>query len=215
MRSLTVFVLICLLSWVPSLARAGEPLTLLGTIPDEGKQPSFDGFNHGEFVYSRWDKTGNTREIVTWDPRTQVNTVLFPGKPGVGRLLNRSDEILFVTGRGRFTFQLTALDKTSGHTVGNIGLNQEIGWARVQGRELLASQPRGDGLILDLPSLRVKRAVSLPAHRHAAGWKDQVVLLGRSLSLYDSQWNLVGEVGLPARGKRQELRTGSPGGRER
>lgn len=203
MRPFLIWLLLCLSSWIPSLVWAGEPLTLLGTLPHDKRHPAnFQGFDLGQVVFTRWNAAGNTFDLVAWDLQTRSTTALAPGRQGDARLLARTNDLILISERGELTLRISALERASGRTVGRVGLNSGLVWSHAQGRELLASQAQGEGLVLDLPSLRVKKRVALPGHVHAATWGEKVVLLGQSLSIYDAQWNSVGEVHLPPPGGR-------------
>lgn len=156
-------------------------------------------------IYSRYDASGNNQEIVAIDTGNGSTSVLLPGRPEA-RFLTQDSRYLIYNERGQLTAPLVVVDKKKATTVGRIGLQTSVRWARIVGDDLIAIQYGGDALVLSLPGLKVKKIVPIKFGRNldtsgdtsVAPWKDRIVALaGDSLAIFDQGWAQQGAIALP------------------
>lgn len=182
---------------VTASASAGEPLRLLASFPSAvGLDPAV--VDEGQLLVSRYAPGGNSREIVAIGMDGAVAGPLATGQSET-RLVARKGRHQILSERARFTWRLASIDRESGHALGRVNLRLAVTWARIDGDNLLAYQAGGDGLVLDLASMKVKTAVAIPGGRLAAAWGENIVVLGDGLSVYDRNWKLVATAKLPER----------------
>ena len=150
----------------------------------------------GRFIFSRYDSGGNEKEIIAVSLDGSQPRVLLAGHRDAVFVAQKSNIVVF-NERGRFTFDLVAIDTATGKEVGRVGLRLPIGWARIKGNKILAFQRMGDGLVLDFPSLKVVSATKVPGSSVAVGWGDKILVLGSTLEIYGEFWEHIESIKLP------------------
>ncbi len=177
------------------------PLTVVGQV--EMAPQSWPGIvDRGGFVFSQYDPTGNSYEIVALDFRDQRVTTLATGIRE-GRFLARDDRHVVIADRRPPATRIRVFDISTGEALARINLRDGASWARIDGdglhliQEYAGSRGSTKVALFELATLKLLRSVEIgPAHV-AASWGEKIVTVGQEVRIFDRDWNLTGTLPLP------------------
>jgi hypothetical protein len=106
------------------------------------------------------------------------------------RFMARDERFIVIAQREKASTRLILLSSSSGEQLANATLENDIEWAGILGDRLIIVQQdsRQGGttaIAMNMPGLERLKAVAVSRIAGAAVWKDNVILLGRSLEYFD------------------------------
>ncbi|HTY26122.1 MAG TPA: lysozyme inhibitor LprI family protein, partial [Desulfomonilaceae bacterium] len=180
------------------------PLRIIKEISDyrpaEYRMPFFDG----RLFFSQYDKSGNNYDILALDTEDLSSEYILRGR-WRAQLIAQNDKYLVVS-EGGSANSLVVIDRASGKQVGQIGLNDSISWARIQGHRLIAIQRHvshgghsfeSHALVLDLPSLKIIKSLKIAGVYDVQSWQGKILAVGYNLTAYDDDFNEIFKISLP------------------
>ncbi len=175
---------------------------------------------NGRAIFSQYDHTGNTFEIVSFNFATLKSEVLTNGLRG-GHYIAQSDKYLVVGKQESITRPLVVIDRATGKVLKQLKLQRPITWGKIEGDKLIAfqggflfgagTQANCEVLIFELPTLRILKNTTVVGGNDVQTWNGMMLSLGSDLAAYDSDLNEVFRIALPARKRGERYGCGNTG----
>lgn len=175
---------------------------------------------NGRAIFSQFDRSGNTFEIVALNFVTMKTEVLANGLRG-GHYIAQSDKYLVVGKEEGITRPLVVIDRASGKVLKQLKLQRPVTWGKIEGDKLIAfqggfrfgagTQENCEVLVFELPTLRILKKTTVIGGNDVQTWNGMMLSLGRDLAAYDSDLNEIFRVALPERKRGERYGCGNTG----
>lgn len=160
----------------------------------------------GRVVFSHYSEDGNNHDIVSINPTDGSSETLVSGARNA-RFVASDERYVIFTSTTPVARPLVVQDRLSGERLSSIRLRDGIVWGHIAGNRLLIiqamsgnrTQSRAPALVLSLPDLKIEREIEVEGGFEVQLWNDKIIVVGRSVSLYDMDFNLISTAEFPAR----------------
>jgi hypothetical protein len=167
---------------------------------------SFDGQH---LIFSRYDRTGNGKELVFFNPRTSKVEATFDGL-GTSYshyLFSNKDYVITRDSSYGPVHRLLIFSRSTGKLIKELNLDRRITGAFIKNGKLYVTQNNseyqiyfgGTGLIYDLESTSLLKSAPLIGSSTVVLNGDDVLVLGYQAKAYDLDFNEVGSFTIPPR----------------
>jgi hypothetical protein len=165
----------------------------------------FDGrirIDAGRVVFSHYDQTGNSYNIVAMDISDGSARHLAEGVRG-GRFVAEDARYLVYSTQGANASPLVVVDKRDYKRVATVRLQQAISWGHIAGDRLFLLQSgmshnsKATILVYRLPALKLERSSEITGGNDTALWGDKIVSIGYRLGIYDLDLREIAVVEMP------------------
>lgn len=150
-------------------------------------------------IFSGYNKGGNNFDVYELDPVTGKEEAIIKDKHAA-KFIARNEKYLIVSEKGRMANPLVVYNVKTGEKIKQIKLRNYINWAKIYNNQLVIIQGSRWGrnetsevTFFSLPDLKVTKTTSILGGNDIQAWKDNIVSIGYSISIYDSNFNKVAE----------------------
>ncbi len=143
----------------------------------------------GDVLFAGAGDSASVNDIVSIELGSGRKRVLARGISG-GRFMARDSRFIVIAQPERGSVRLILFSATGGERLAEATIENAIEWAGILRDRLVViqqgdRQPGTTAIVLDLPGLKRLKAITVSRISGAAVWKDNVILLGKTLEYFD------------------------------